>query len=186
MSLVTTFSYDDAGKIRTSTFVYDDGGRSTAGFLGETGDCVTRAIAIALQRPYEDVYRSLNERAAEERPTRGKRSSARTGVWRATYQQYLESHGWRWTPTMKIRSGLSGSSPGRPTTRGAHHRAVLEALGGGRRRGRPRYPRSVARRHPVRLRVLLERASGTRVPAGSKRNRPSRCRFLLDKLVQPS
>lgn len=29
------------------TFVYDDGGRSAAGFKGKTGDCVTRAIAIA-------------------------------------------------------------------------------------------------------------------------------------------
>lgn len=37
-------------------FVKDDGGRGAAGFSGSTRDCVTRAIAIASQRPYAEVY----------------------------------------------------------------------------------------------------------------------------------
>src|SRR5215469_13132423 len=44
-------------------WVYDDGGRAAAGFKGKTGDCVTRAIAIALEKPYAEVYESINELA---------------------------------------------------------------------------------------------------------------------------
>ena len=36
---------------------YDDGGRAAAGFKGDTGDCVVRAIAILTGVPYADVYR---------------------------------------------------------------------------------------------------------------------------------
>ena len=46
-------------------FIYDDGGRAAAGFKGKTGDCVTRAIAIATGRPYREVYDRLNEIAQE-------------------------------------------------------------------------------------------------------------------------
>lgn len=42
-------------------FVYNDGGRSEAGFKGTTGDCVCRAIAIATQRPYKEIYDLINE-----------------------------------------------------------------------------------------------------------------------------
>ena len=45
-------------------FAYDDGGRAAAGFKGTTGDCVVRAISIALQAEdyassaatYREVY----------------------------------------------------------------------------------------------------------------------------------
>jgi hypothetical protein len=40
-------------------YVYDDGGRLAAGFKGKTGDCVTRAIAIATEKPYQEVYDAL-------------------------------------------------------------------------------------------------------------------------------
>jgi hypothetical protein len=60
-------------------FTYDDGGRAAAGFKGSTGDCVTRAIAIATGKPYREVYDALNQVAKVERPIRGKRSSAFTG-----------------------------------------------------------------------------------------------------------
>ena len=97
------------GRCSTCTpWVLDDGGRSDAGFTGEAGDCVTRAIAIATQLPYLDVYRELHERerlrAARAR-TRAKRSP-REGVWPEVYRPYLEETlGWRWTPTMSIGSG---------------------------------------------------------------------------------
>lgn len=41
-------------------FIYDDGGRAEAGYKGHTGDCVVRAVAIATQLPYQDVYDALS------------------------------------------------------------------------------------------------------------------------------
>ena len=85
---------------------YDDGGRMEAGYVGTAGDCVTRSIAIATGRPYQEVYDALNELAQRERPRgKRKRSSARTGVHKPTVRRYLESIGWVWHPTMQIGSG---------------------------------------------------------------------------------
>lgn len=91
----------------TQYYEYDDGGRALAGFIGNPRDCVTRAIAIATQKPYKEVYDALNEIAKKERTGKRKRhkSNARNGVHRYTYQQYLESLGWMWIPTMKVGSG---------------------------------------------------------------------------------
>ena len=70
-------------------FVYNDGGRAAAGYKGRVGDCVVRAIAIATQKPYQDVYDAINVLALAERTRRGRRSSARSGVGRTTYERYL-------------------------------------------------------------------------------------------------
>lgn len=88
-------------------FVYNDGGRREAGYRGDTGDCVVRAIAIATCIPYQEVYDSINVLAKDERITKRNkhRSSARTGVGRRTYDKYLEGHGWAWRATMLIGSG---------------------------------------------------------------------------------
>jgi|SRR5580765_1384230 len=88
-------------------FIYNDGGRKAAGFRGDTGDCVVRAIAIATQIPYQEVYDGINELAQRERRGVRKRgiSTAARGVYRNTYDRYLTAHGWTWTPTMKIGSG---------------------------------------------------------------------------------
>ncbi len=90
-------------------FVYDDGGRSAAGFRGKTGDCVTRAIAIATKSDYKTVYDALNTIAKSEKLTqrKPKKSNSRTGVWRDTAGKYLESLGWVWVPTMRIGSGCT-------------------------------------------------------------------------------
>lgn len=83
-----------------------DGGRAAAGFKGRPGDCVVRAIATATGKPYLEVYNAINTLAEKERPRRGrKRSSARNGVIRRTYERYLKSLGAVWTPTMKIGQG---------------------------------------------------------------------------------
>lgn len=89
--------------------VVNDGGRSAAGYSGATGDCVTRAIAIATGKPYQEVYDALNEVAKFERRGKRKRgvSNARTGVYKATYRKYLESLGWRFVPTMGIGTGCT-------------------------------------------------------------------------------
>ena len=87
-------------------FQFHDGGRTAAGYKGEARDCVTRAIAIATEQTYQTVYDALN-RAAQFSTKRsiGRHSSARKGVFRQTYQRYLESLGWQWVPTMSIGSG---------------------------------------------------------------------------------
>ncbi len=88
-------------------FKYDDGGRAAAGYKGFTRDCVVRAIAIATKKPYQEVYDSINDLAQHERTGKRKRgkSNARTGVYKGTTKKYLESIGWKWTPTMKIGTG---------------------------------------------------------------------------------
>lgn len=86
-------------------YTYDDGGRAAAGFKGTTGDCVTRAIAIATGKPYLTVYNAVNAIAAQERVAAGKRSNARTGVSRKTTEKVLAILGWEWVPTMQIGQG---------------------------------------------------------------------------------
>ena len=88
-------------------FVRDDGGRADAGYKGDAGDCVTRAIAIATGLPYNKVYADLNELAKLERTRKQKKSNSRMGVHRALYEKYLKSIGWIWTPLVKIGSGCT-------------------------------------------------------------------------------
>jgi hypothetical protein len=77
----------------------NDGGRADAGFQGQTRDCVCRAISIALELPYDDVYLELRRLAKvhDENP--------RTGLSRAAYEPFLRMLGWTWHPTMRIGSG---------------------------------------------------------------------------------
>lgn len=89
-----------------SSFIKNDGGRAAAGFKGDTGDCVTRAIAITSGKPYIEVYNALNLIVQGMRKTRKlKFSSARTGIPRRVYQVYLDHLGAQWVPCMKIGSG---------------------------------------------------------------------------------
>jgi len=89
------------------THVYNDGGRAAAGYKGKAGDCVCRSIAIVSGLPYQTVYDALNALGAGERRTKRRRSksSARDGVRKTTYRRYLESVGFRFTPTMGIGTG---------------------------------------------------------------------------------
>lgn len=91
-------------------FVFNDGGRASAGFTGSAGDCVTRAVAIATEQPYLDVYTSLAAGTANERRTGSNTSGHRTArmgihTGRKWFKAYLRSLGWVWTPTMAIGSG---------------------------------------------------------------------------------
>ena len=86
---------------------YNDGGRALAGFKGKTGDCGVRAIAIAMQRPYREVYDEMNkhlEGAVYTSKMRGE-SSSRTGIHRKFFDSYMLSKGWRWVATMRIGTG---------------------------------------------------------------------------------
>lgn len=88
-------------------YVFSDGGRAAAGYKGLTGDCVVRSVAIATGKPYQEVYDAINSESVNERTGKRKRgkSNARTGVYKTTTRRYIESLGWKWTPTMHIGSG---------------------------------------------------------------------------------
>jgi hypothetical protein len=70
-------------------FVYDDGGRKAAGFKGKADDCIVRAIAIAAEKPYREVYYALNAH-------RGVRGLVKNNAAR----RYLKTLGWEWTPIL--------------------------------------------------------------------------------------
>jgi hypothetical protein len=88
-------------------FVADDGGRAAAGFHGATGDCTTRAIAIATGVPYQEVYDALNALGKRERRGKKRPSRARTGVSKQIIRRYMAGIGWDWVPTMRIGTGCT-------------------------------------------------------------------------------
>lgn len=96
-------------------WVYDDGGREAAGYKGAAGDCCARAFAIAMQRPYREVYDEFAKinagqmgRSRRAKAQRGKRS-ARNGVFVtcAGFKRWLKEQGWEWVPCMKIGQGCT-------------------------------------------------------------------------------
>jgi len=117
-------------------WIENDGGRAEAGYLGSAGDCVTRAIAIATEQPYQTVYDALNSLRKGMRQTKRVRgSTARDGVSRVIYERYLKSIGWEFVPTMKIGTGCkvhlrSGELPlGRLIVRVSKHMvAVIDGM----------------------------------------------------------
>lgn len=96
-------------------WVYNDGGRSEY-FKGSTGDCVTRAIAIAAAMDYKKVYDDLYQMSVEFGKGRSRKAketasnpSPRMGVPREVYQPYLTEPEYGlcfdWVPMMSIGSG---------------------------------------------------------------------------------
>jgi hypothetical protein len=93
-------------------FNYNDGGRLEAGYKGQTGDCVCRAICIATGKPYQEVYDVLaNGNATQRKGKRegnkaGKRTASRgINTKRKWFADYMDSLGFIWTPTMLIGQG---------------------------------------------------------------------------------
>jgi len=93
-------------------FVYDDGGREAAGYKGDAGDCVCRAITIVTGLPYKEVYDRLAEGNATQR--KGKRAKSKDGVRTAAkgintnrkwFKDYMQSLGFKWVPTMLVGQG---------------------------------------------------------------------------------
>lgn len=101
-------------KGRALGFCINDGGRELAGFKGGAGDCVVRAVAIAAQIPYLQVYEDLREANlsyADQRHDKLARrlnaqgASPRNGNHRNVFHSYILSHGFDWIPTMKVGAG---------------------------------------------------------------------------------
>lgn len=94
--------------------VLNDGGRAAAGYKGSASDCVVRAIAIAAERPYAEVYDALfamrihhaaTRRDRTARNIKRKGNSPRNGTARKIYEAYLKELGWRFVPTMGFGTG---------------------------------------------------------------------------------
>lgn len=96
-------------------FIKDDGGRAAAGFKGNTGDCVTRAICIATGLPYTIVYdrlamgnaaQRITKKSGSHNATRGVCTAAH-GIWtkRKWFKDYMAELGFTWHPTMSIGTG---------------------------------------------------------------------------------
>ena len=79
------------------TYIYSDGGRSKY-FKGDTGDCVTRSIALAAGLDYKTVYDDLKKMM-------GKGKSPRNGVPKKIYHKYILDLGFEWIPYMGIGTG---------------------------------------------------------------------------------
>lgn len=101
-------------KGRRLDFCFNDGGRAATGFKGGAGDCVVRAIAIAAQLPYLQVYEDLrlanaayadsrNDKLARRLNAKG--VSPRNGNHRNVFHGYILGHGFDWVPTMKVGAG---------------------------------------------------------------------------------
>lgn len=87
-------------------FVYSTGGREKY-FKGKTGDCVTRAIAIATNKDYKEVYDSLFE-FIKSNSRRKTGCSPRNGVRGYLSKRYLvEVLGCEWVPCSEFGKGCT-------------------------------------------------------------------------------
>jgi hypothetical protein len=85
-------------------WVYNDGGRWEAGYRPRhVGDCVCRAIVIATEKPYREVFealqaanRSIKRPSSLSRRSRG--FSPDRGSPDQVYRPYLASLGWAYIP----------------------------------------------------------------------------------------
>lgn len=101
-----------------SHWVFDDGGRASAGFRGQAKDCFTRALAIASQTPYLQIYNFVNAIAKEMKESgkdvcrvrdrhslRRSLGDARRGVRNPLFHEVMRRMGWSWIPTMRWGQG---------------------------------------------------------------------------------
>ena len=114
LSFLNPFGRSKTSSAHALGFCLNDGGREAAGFKGGAGDCVVRAIAIAAQLPYMQVYEDLrvaNAAYADQRNDKlarrlnAKGSSPRNGNHRNVFHDYVLGHGFDWVPTMKVGGG---------------------------------------------------------------------------------
>jgi hypothetical protein len=86
--------------------VFNDGGLA-ASKHNEINDCACRAIAIATERPYHEIWNAFKIFLGKEGPRR------RSGVDESTQHKLMESLGWSWTPTHKTYLREDDLPPGR-------------------------------------------------------------------------
>jgi hypothetical protein len=105
-------------------FVFNDGGRQAAGFRGNAGDCVVRAIAIAAELPYRQVYDQLQRALRHQIEVVERKQTLQygikghykpnatplTGLTANVYRPYLRWLGWQYVakpvgPNGRLRRG---------------------------------------------------------------------------------
>lgn len=67
-------------------WIYDDGGRSNYYKAKSVRDCVCRALAIANDRDYKEVYKTIKTISGE---------TPRNGVCESVYAKILKAWGWK-------------------------------------------------------------------------------------------
>jgi Protein of unknown function (DUF2786) len=88
-------------------FIFNDGGRA-ASKHDEINDCACRAIAIATERPYHEIWSAFSALLQQE----GRRRP-RSGVYESVQHKLMESLGWTWTETDKTHLREDDLPPGR-------------------------------------------------------------------------
>lgn len=81
-------------------FKFNDGGRANY-YKGRTGDCVVRAISIALDLDYKFVYSSMNKFLKMMKAHTPKHNS-RMGINRFYHTKFLEQLGWQYLSLSKL------------------------------------------------------------------------------------
>ena len=126
-------------------WVRDDGGRYRAGYRNNrvSGGCVPRAIAIATGKPYREVHKALVAATLHyvkthrtylarwiRRSRDGRGFDPEYGSYQVIYGPYLESIGWRFTPTknQKVRLRADELPSGRLIVR--VHRHLVAVIDG--------------------------------------------------------
>jgi hypothetical protein len=103
-----------------TNFKFNDGGRKNAGYKGTAGDCVARAMSIALGIDYKTIYKQL----AQANKDFGRSKSARNGICKEVYSNILKQYGWEWTPAPKFvgrKARCSDMPNGIVIAKQAHH-----------------------------------------------------------------
>lgn len=77
-------------------YVFNDGGRAKYFKAAKVSDCVVRAIAIATQKDYKDVYDEIADVCGY---------TPRNGVYKRDAKKVIESLGGKWVSTMRVGSG---------------------------------------------------------------------------------
>lgn len=80
--------YYDYNEYESLPFKYNDGGRSKYFKANNVRDCAIRAIAIATQQDYKEVYDNLKKL--------NKGESCRNGTPNKISKKYLKQLGWKW------------------------------------------------------------------------------------------
>jgi len=99
-----------ANMVGMANYVHTDGGRAKAGFpKGKNRDCFVRAVAVATQREYADMYALVKECGADLAPTadalRGYHPD--DGIMREVADVVMRLLGWQWVPTMHVGKGCT-------------------------------------------------------------------------------
>ena len=93
-------------------FKYDDGGRKYAGFAEpKVGDCVVRAISIAFDKSYLEVYEFVNIISSKEKK---RKSYSKKGIYLDTIKKVMKRYGATWISYMKTKKRIRMNSKDLP------------------------------------------------------------------------